>query len=135
MGGGRTLQQPIDARDVRDAVRAALALPGGRNLVLDAGGPECLSHRNLVLRAARHWQNEPRIHSLPRAIARAGVALVERLLPNPPITRAMFDILQHDDRVDSRAFCEKLGITLRPLDTTLADFVGPASLGDREKKI
>ncbi|MBK7949530.1 MAG: NAD(P)H-binding protein [Deltaproteobacteria bacterium] len=128
VGGGRTLQQPIDARDVRDAVRAALAMSGSRNLVLDAGGPECLSHRNLVLRAARHWQNEPRIHSLPHAIARAGVGVLERLLPNPPITRAMFDILQHDDRVDPRPFCEKLGLTLRPLDTTLADFVGPASV-------
>ncbi|MFO0689359.1 MAG: NAD(P)H-binding protein [Myxococcota bacterium] len=127
VGGGRTLQQPIDARDVRDAVRAAIALPGGRNLVLDAGGPECLSHRNLVLRAALHWQNEPRIHGIPRALARAGVGVLEALLPNPPITRAMFDILQHDDRVDPRPFCEKLGLRLRPLDTTLADFVGPSS--------
>jgi len=128
VGGGRTLQQPIDARDVRDAVRAALAVSDGRNLVLDAGGPECLSHRNLVLRAARHWQNEPRIHAMPHALARAAVGLLEAILPNPPITRAMFDVLQHDDRVDPRAFCEKLGLRLRPLDTTLADFVGPASV-------
>jgi NADH dehydrogenase len=133
VGGGRTLQQPIDARDVRDAVRAALAVSGSRNLVLDAGGPECLSHRNLVLRAARHWQNEPRIHGFPRVIARAGVGVLEQLLPNPPITRAMFDILQHDDRVDPRGFCEKLGLQLRPLDTTLADFVGPASVASPEK--
>jgi len=138
VGGGRTLQQPIDARDVRAAVLAALSVGAGsgasvgRNLILDAGGPECLSHRNLVLRAARHWQNEPRIHSLPRSLARAGVGLLEALLPNPPITRAMFDILQHDDRVDPRPFCEKLGLTLTPLDTTLADFVGPASLAAGE---
>jgi NADH dehydrogenase len=129
VGGGRTLQQPIDARDVRSAIRAALGVGGGRNLILDAGGPECLSHRNLVLRAARHWQNEPRIHALPRPLARAAVGALEALLPNPPVTRAMFDILQHDDRVDPRSFCEKLGITLTPLDTTLADFVGPASVG------
>ena len=133
VGGGRTLQQPIDARDVRAAVRAALAVSGGRNLVLDAGGPESLSHRSLVLRAARHWQNEPRIHSLPMMVARAGIGLVEMLLPNPPITRAMFDILQHDDRVDTRPFCEKLGLSLTPLDTTLADFVGPASQTHEER--
>lgn len=136
VAGGRTLQQPIDARDVRLAIRAALVVSGGRNLVLDAGGPECLSHRSLVLRAARHWQNEPRIHSLPLAVARTGVGLVDLLLPNPPITRAMFDILQHDDRVDIRPFCEKLSIALTPLDTTLADFVGPASQapGGREQR-
>jgi NADH dehydrogenase len=138
IGGGRTLQQPIDARDVRAAIVAALSGGGGsgsasgRNLVLDAGGPECLSHRNLVLRAARHWENEPRIRSLPRGLARAGVGLLESFLPNPPITRAMFDILQHDDRVDTRPFREKLGVSLTPLDTTLADFVGPASLSAGE---
>ncbi len=139
---GRTLQQPIDARDVRRAILAALgtalaagsptqarrAAGPGRDLVLDAGGPECLSHRNLVLRAARHWSHTPRIRSIPLGVARAGIGLLEALLPNPPITRAMFDVLQHDDRVDPRAFCEQLGIELTPLDTTLADFVGPASL-------
>lgn len=132
VAGGRTLQQPIDARDVRDAIRAALGVGADRNLVLDAGGPESLSHRNLVLRAANHWNNEPSIHSLPIGLARAGIGLLERVLPEPPITRAMFDVLQHDDRVDPRPFCEKLGITLRPLDTTLADFVGPASLATRD---
>ena len=131
---GRTLQQPIDARDVRRAVLAALGAPAatgagsGRNRVLDAGGPECLSHRNLVLRAARHWSNTPRIRSIPYGVARAGIGLLEALLPSPPITRAMFEVLQHDDHVDPRAFCEQLGIELTPLDTTLADFVGPASL-------
>ena len=134
VAGGRTLQQPIDARDVRAAVRATLSVGGGvgaaagRNLVLDAGGPECLSHRSLVRRAARPRNNEPRIHSIPRGLARAAVGVLDFLLPNPPITRAMFDILQHDDRVDTRPFCEKLGLSLTPLDTTLADFVGPASL-------
>ena len=131
VAGGRTLQQPIDARDVRDAIRASLTTDGGRNHVFDAGGPECLSHKRLVLRAARHYGNEPRVRSVPLGLARAAVTLLEHLLPNPPITRAMFDVLQHDDRVDPRAFCQKLGLSLRPLDTTLADFVGPASTNPR----
>lgn len=135
VAGGRTLQQPIDARDVRDAIRAALVPDGGRNHVLDAGGPECLSHRSLVLRAALHWRNEPRIHTIPLGLARAAIGLLEGVMPNPPITRAMFDVLQHDDRVDPRPFCEKLGLSLRPLDTTLADFVGPASVAPRTDRV
>jgi len=55
------------------------------------------------------------------------VDFLERILPNPPITRAMFDILQHDDHVDTDAFCQKLGLELIPLDTTLSDFIGPES--------
>ena len=127
IAGGRTLQQPIDARDVVQSVLAACTAHPGRDLSLDAGGPECLSHRNLVLRAARLWDNEPRIRTMPLGLARFGVTLLERLLPNPPITRPMFDILQHDDRVDTEVFRRTLGIELTPLDKTLSDFVGPES--------
>lgn len=127
IGGGRTLQQPIDARDVVRAILSACTAEPGRDLSLDAGGPECLSHRNLVIRAARLWQNEPRIGSIPLALARFAVSCLDTILPNPPITRAMFDILQHDDRVDPEPFCKILGIELTPLDTTLSDHVGPES--------
>ena len=123
--GGRTLQQPIDARDVVTAILAACVVAPGRDLALDAGGPECLSHRMLVLRAARLYGNEPKISSLPGWLARFAVGLLDRFLKNPPVSRAMFDILQHDDRVDPDAFCEALGIELTPLDQTLADHVGP----------
>jgi NADH dehydrogenase len=127
IGGGRTLQQPIDARDVIRAVLAACTTEPDRQLSLDAGGPECLSHRNLVLRAARLWNNEPQIRTMPAGVVRFGVSCLEKVLRIPPITRAMFDILQHDDCVDVDAFCEKLGIELTPLDTTLSDFIGPKS--------
>ncbi|MEM9176196.1 MAG: NAD(P)H-binding protein [Myxococcota bacterium] len=126
VGGGRTLQQPIDARDVVSAILAACVAAPGRDLALDAGGPECLSHRTLVLRAARLYGNEPKISSLPLGLARAGVALLDSVLSNPPVSRAMFEILQHDDRVDPNPFCEALGIELTPLDQTLADHVGPS---------
>ena len=125
--GGRTLQQPIDARDVVTAILAACVMGPGRDLALDAGGPESLPHRTLVLRAARLYGNEPKISSLPMGLARAAVGLLDRFLSNPPVSRAMFDILQHDDRVDPDAFCEALGIELTPLDQTLADHVGPQS--------
>jgi len=124
---GRTLQQPIDARDVVRAILAAGDASHGRELALDAGGPVCLTHRDLVLRAARLWSNEPKIRSIPHWMARLGVTLLDTLLRRPPITRPMFDILQHDDRVDPEAFCDALGIELTPLDTTLADHVGPGS--------
>ena len=127
VGGGRTLQQPIDARDVVSAALAACTAAPGRDLELDAGGPECLSHRDLVLRTARLYGNEPRISSLPVGLARLGVSIIGRLLRNPPITEPMFEILQHDDRVDPAPFCKALGIELTPLDQTLRDHVGPGS--------
>lgn len=127
IAGGRTLQQPIDSWDVVNAILAACVASPGHDLALDAGGPECLSHRNLVLRAARLWENEPKISSLPIGLARAGVDLLERLLRSPPVTRPMFDILQRDDRVNPEAFCKTLDLELTPLDRTLVAHVGPQS--------
>ncbi len=131
IGGGRTLQQPIDARDVIRAILAACTAERGRDLSLDAGGPECLSHRNLVLRVGRLWQNEPKVRSMPLALARFAVGVLDKILPSPPITPAMFDILQHDDRVDPERFSKILGIELTPLDTTLRDLLGPESESHR----
>jgi uncharacterized protein YbjT (DUF2867 family) len=127
VAGGRTLQQPIDARDVVRAIRSASTDEPDRDVVLDAGGPECLSHRELVLRAARLWNNAPKIGTIPFGLARLAVTCLDRLLPNPPISLAMFDILQHDDRVDPGLFCRELGMELTPLDQTLADHIGPES--------
>ena len=38
---------------------------------------------------------------------------------NPPMTRAMLGILDHDDNIDTGASVQKLGITLTSLDETL----------------
>jgi NADH dehydrogenase len=121
VGGGRTLQQPIDARDVVRAIDASARDTSPDSVALDLGGPECLPHRELVARAAAALgRPAPRIGGLPLFAARVFAALVGRLLPNPPITSAMLGVLQHDDRVDSAAACAHLGIELTPLDDTLA---------------
>jgi NADH dehydrogenase len=127
IGGGSTLQQPIDERDVIRAILAASRREGASDLTIDAGGPESLTHRELVLRAARLWQNEPEIRSLPVGLARAGVTLLDAMLSNPPVSRAMFDILQQDDEVDPHALEALLGVAVTPLDEMLAEHIGPGS--------
>lgn len=120
-GGGRTRQQPIDALDVLRAVVAAFDRSGPGGLALDLGGPENLSHRELVARAARVLgRPAPRVWPIPTALARAAAGLAYRLLANPPITPDMLEILEHDDEVDASVACELLGLELTPLDATLA---------------
>jgi uncharacterized protein YbjT (DUF2867 family) len=131
LGGGRTLQQPIDSDDVMSAIVSALTASPAIRGALDLGGPECLSHRALVERAARLYGKQPTALPVPLGFARAGVALLERLSGNPPMTVAMFDVLQHDDRVQTSHALEALNITLTPLDETLRRYVGPkATSGD-----
>ncbi len=124
-GGGRTLQQPIDADDVLRAVIAALSCETPIAAALDLGGPECLPHHALVTRAATLYGRRPRVIPIPLGLVRAGIGLLERLSASPPMTLAMFDVLQHDDRVDVSAACKQLDLELTPLDETLRRCVGP----------
>jgi NADH dehydrogenase len=122
--GGASLEQPIDARDVVAAIAAALARPELAGRTLDVAGPECLSRRDLVCRAAALAGGKPRFVPIPLFAARAFAAIAERVAANPPLTTPMLEVLEHDDRVDVRACCAALGIELTPLDATLRRVVG-----------
>jgi NADH dehydrogenase len=117
--GGASLEQPIYAGDVVEAIARGLEAPRLERLALDLAGPEALSHRELVARAAALLGRRSRVVPLPRALAFAGAGLLERLVADPPVTRAMLEVLDRDDRVDPAEACERLGITLTPLDETL----------------
>jgi NADH dehydrogenase len=118
--GGATLEQPIDTRDVVAALASAATQRGDERLALDLAGPESLSHRELVARVARVLgRKPPRIVPVPAALALGAAALLERLA-EPPLTRAMLGVLEHDDAIDPLPAARRLGIALRPLAETLA---------------
>ncbi|HXK21877.1 MAG TPA: NAD(P)H-binding protein [Myxococcota bacterium] len=117
--GGATLEQPIAAADVVEAIAAALARPEPLRGAVDLAGPESLTHRELVLRAARVLGRDVRVRSIPYALAFGFAWLAERLLANPPLTPAMLGVLEHDDAIDPADACRRLGISLTPLDETL----------------
>ena len=64
---------------------------------------------------------------LPYALEYAMAFLAEKLLANPPLTRAMLGVLDHDDEIDPKPACDRLGIQLTALDETLRRCVGPGS--------
>jgi NADH dehydrogenase len=117
--GGRSREQPIDADDVVAAIAAALTRNGLGSEALDLAGPESLAHHELVGRAAAILGGNPRIRTLPYALANLAAFALERVLTDPPLTRPMLGVLQHDDVVDVAPACRRLGIELTPLDETL----------------
>ncbi len=125
VSGGSTMQQPIDSRDVILAILAALEDSTAERLVLDIGGPERLTHRALVRRAAELHGGNPLVLPVPAALARGFARLAARLLGNPPVTPSMLEVLQQDDCVDEAESCAQLGIVLTPLDETLRCYIGP----------
>jgi NADH dehydrogenase len=118
--GGATREQPIDARDVVSALQLAAAERGDSRSALDLAGPESLTQRELVARvAAALGRPAPRIVPIPAALAFGAAALFERLA-EPPVTRAMLGVLEHDDDIDPRPAARRLGLALTPLAETLA---------------
>ena len=125
--GGSGREQPIDGDDVVAAILAGLGRAGGGPLALDLAGPESLSRRELLARTAELWDNRPTVIPLPYALEHAMAFAFEKLLGNPPLTRAMLGVLDHDDDIDPKPACDRLGIALTPLDETLRRCVGPGS--------
>ncbi len=119
-----SLEQPIYAGDVVAAVRRGLALPGGEedpgDLLLELAGPESLSRRELTRRAAGVLGlPAPVVVSLPMWVGMLLAGVLERLLPSPPVSRAMLGVLDHDDRIDPGPARDLLGLALTPLDEML----------------
>ncbi|MFT4798078.1 MAG: hypothetical protein ACJAYE_000224 [Candidatus Azotimanducaceae bacterium] len=113
-----SLEQPIYAGDVVAAIIAAAQLDGTARYLL--GGPESLSRRSLIERAAGLKGNNVKVISLPVGFGMMLAWIFERFA-NPPVTRAMLGVLDHDDQIDSDQAIAALGITLTPLDTMLAN--------------
>jgi NADH dehydrogenase len=117
--GGATKEQPIGADDLVEAIAAALLRPEPLRAALDLAGPESLTHRELVLRAARVLDTQVEVRAVPYALVAAFAWLAEKALADPPLTPAMLGVLEHDDAIDPGPACRKLGIELTPLDETL----------------
>ena len=113
-----SLEQPIYAGDVVAAIIAAAQLNGTARYLL--GGPESLSRRSLIERAAGLRGNSVKVISLPVGFGMM-LARVFESFANPPVTRAMLGVLDHDDQIDSDQAIATLGITLTSLDTMLAN--------------
>jgi NADH dehydrogenase len=118
VNGGRSLEQPIDSRDLVRGLEQSLTADVA-HAAIDLAGPESLPHRELLRRVAALLGGRPRIVPLPLPAIMALAWGFERLLANPPLTPAMLGVLEHDDRIDPAPAADQLGLELTPLDDTL----------------
>lgn len=114
-----SLEQPIYAGDVISAIGGALEIANPEDQVFDLAGPQSLSRRELITRAAALLDNRPAIYSLPLCLGMALAGLSELALPDPRVTRDMLRVLDHDDAIDPLPAAAALGLNLTPLQETL----------------
>lgn len=116
-----SLEQPIYAGDVIEAIQCGIG-DGlqNRSTVLDLAGPTSLSRRDLTKLAANVLGSSTRVVPLPLWVGLSLAWLLEKVSSNPPVSRAMLDLLDHDDQIDPQPALDRLGMaSLTPLDKAL----------------
>lgn len=113
-----SMDQPLYAGDVVRAIKSGAVeeLEGCYDLV----GPEPLSRRDLIKRTASMLGRRTKVVGLPIALGLMLAGLLEKLFSNPPVTRSMLEVLDHDDNMDTSHTEELLKISpLVSLDAML----------------
>jgi uncharacterized protein YbjT (DUF2867 family) len=113
-----SLEQPIYAGDVITALLHSIEAGPCRD-VIELAGPESLSRRALIKRAASVLGHGTRVISIPLLAGLLVAGVLEFFLARPPVTRAMLGVLDHSDAVETSAATLKLGMALTSLDATL----------------
>ena len=118
-----SLEQPIYAGDIIEVINLDI----GRSLKGDLSpsgiktlaGPISLTREKLIKKAAKLLGARVIVFSLPLFLGYGLARIFEILFSNPPLSRAMLGVLDHDYVIDPLHSCKELGIELTVLDTML----------------
>lgn len=124
-GGGSAMFQPIAVRDVGRVIAAVLQNDAAIGQRYSLGGPEALTLRQMTARILEAMGTRRALVPLPVAVMRPLVAALEKILPNPPVTAGLLDLLAVDNTVPDNATPDMLGET--------PDAFTPESLGYLKK--
>ncbi len=119
-----SLEQPIYAGDLADATVHRLAVPAPG--IHDIAGPESMPRAELIQRAAHVRGRRTRVVSLPIGLALALADVLEKVLTVPPVSRAMLEVLDHDDDVDPVRSEAALGVPLTSVSALLERVIAPS---------
>ena len=112
--GGRARFQPIAADDVARVVRLSLEKKETLSKVYDLGGAVPLTLREMTERILTAMGTQRTLVAVPVRMLRPLVALAQRLLPNPPVTSGLLDLLSLDNTISNNALTETFKIVPVP---------------------
>jgi NADH dehydrogenase len=113
-GGGRACFQPIAASDVAKVIGRTLEMPDTQGRAYGLGGPAALTLRQMAERIFLAMDVERVVVPVPVALLRPVVAVLQRVLPNPPVTTSLLDLLAVDNTVSDNALFDVFGIEPTP---------------------
>jgi uncharacterized protein YbjT (DUF2867 family) len=105
-GGGSARFQPIAVADVARVVRLSLEKKETVHQSYDLGGAVPLTLRQMTERILAAMGTARKLVPVPIKLLRPMVALAQRILPNPPVTTGLLDILSLDNTITNNALTE-----------------------------
>jgi NADH dehydrogenase len=113
-GGGTARFQPVFVDDVALVIATALEDADTIRRAYALGGPAQLTLRQMVERVLVAMDAKRFLIPVPTALLRPLIALVQRLLPHPPVTTELLDLLAIDNVVEGNALRDAFGIVPTP---------------------
>ena len=128
-GRGRNRFQPIAAADVARCLALTLDRDFLKGKTVEIGGPDQPSYNEILGIVARTMgQPRGRIH-LPVWLMRPNVALMEKLLPRPPVTVEQLQLATNRNVTELESVQQTFGFTPRPLEGNI-EFVNSVKFRD-----
>ena len=113
-GGGTALFQPIAVGDVVRAIMRVLEDDSTVHHSYSIGGPMPLSLRQMTERILIAMNASRVLVGVPVSVLKPLIALGERLLPNPPVTTGLLDLLKIDNVIERNDLADQLGVSPTP---------------------
>ena len=124
--GGKTRFQPIYVGDVADAIVAAVEGKVKAGRIYELGGPEILTHREILERVLAETGRSNPVLALPAGVAKL-MALPFAILPfTPLLTGDQVELLQLDNVVSEEARRDKRTLAAFGVAPTSMDAILPA---------
>jgi NADH dehydrogenase len=123
---GRQLLAPVFIDDVADLAADSLVTGAAVGQVLELGGPETRSMREVIGRALQAADLRRPIVPGPTPLLKLAAATVA-VLPEPPLTPDAIDFINQPATVDVGPLLERMPRRLTPLDEGLASYLAPGS--------
>ncbi len=122
-GGGKATFQPIHVDDVAAAVRSALTQPDTIGGIYPLGGPAPLTLREMAQRIVMAMRIRRTLVGVPVWLIRPAIAVMQRIIPNPPVTTSLLDLLAINNSVPNNTIHTVFGITPTPFAPEELDYL------------
>ena len=121
--GGRARFQPVAVDDVARAVVTCLEREDTVRQTYAIGGPAVLTLRDMTERILLAMRARRHILAIPRGVLRPLLAIVQRVIPRPPVTTTLLDLLANDNIVENNALTRVFAITPTPFAPEELDYL------------